>query len=88
MRFLVISIFLYVCESWTLTAETEKKLQAFKKRCYRRLLKFSCREHITNEEVHRKIHTKGIIAKSSVVLSVVHLTVTLSVNSDWNGRQE
>ena len=36
MRSLVISIFLYACESWTLTAEFEKKTQAFQMRCYRR----------------------------------------------------
>ena len=29
-RFLVISIFLYACESWTLSAELEKRTQAFK----------------------------------------------------------
>ena len=39
MRSLVISIFLYACESWNLTAELEKKTQAFEMRCYRRLLK-------------------------------------------------
>ena len=50
MRFFVISILLYACESWTLTAELEKKTQAFEMRCYRRLL-----NHVTNEEVHRKI---------------------------------
>ena len=36
MRFLVISIFLYACESWTLTAELEKRTQAFEMRCYRK----------------------------------------------------
>ena len=36
MRFLVISIFLYACESWTLTAVLEKRTQAFEMRCYRR----------------------------------------------------
>ena len=35
---LVISIFLYGCESWTLTAELEKRTQAFEMRCYWRLL--------------------------------------------------
>ena len=34
MRSLVISIFLYACESWTLTAELEKRTQAFEMRCY------------------------------------------------------
>ena len=55
MRSLVISIFLYACESWTLTAELEKRMQAFEMRCYRRLLNISYRDHITNEEVRRKI---------------------------------
>ena len=33
MRSLVISIFLYACESWTLTAELEKRIQAYEVRC-------------------------------------------------------
>ena len=49
---LVISIFLYACESWTLTAEVEKRTQAFEMRCYRRL---SYKDQVTNEEVRRKI---------------------------------
>ena len=56
MRFLAISIFLYACESWTLTAELdEKKTHAFEMRCYRRLLNISYKDHVTNEEVCRKI---------------------------------
>ena len=57
MRSLVISIFLYACESWTLTAELEKRTQAFEIRCYRRLLNISYKDHVTNEEVRRKIQT-------------------------------
>ena len=34
MRSLVMSIFLYACESSTLTAELEKRTQAFEMRCY------------------------------------------------------
>ena len=52
---LVISIFLYPCESWTLTAELEKSMQAFEVECYRRLLNISCKDHVTNEDVRRKI---------------------------------
>ena len=55
MRFLVISIFLYACELWTLTAELEKRTQAFEMRCYRMLLNISYKDHVTNKEVHRKI---------------------------------
>ena len=54
---LVISIFLYTCESWTLTAELEKRTQAFEMRCYRMLLNISYKNHVTNEEVRRKIQT-------------------------------
>ena len=55
MRSLVISIFLYACESWTMTAELEKRTQAFEIRCYRRLLNISYKDHVTSEEVRRKI---------------------------------
>ena len=53
--FLVISIFLYACESWTWTAELEKRMQAFEMRCYRRLLNILYKDHVTNGEVRRKI---------------------------------
>ena len=55
MRFLIISIFLYVCESWTLTEELKKRPRAFELRCYRRLLNFSYKYNVINEEVHSKI---------------------------------
>ena len=34
---------------------TEKRTQAFEMRCYRRLLNISYKDHVTNEEVRRKI---------------------------------
>ena len=55
MRSLVSSIFMYACESWTFTAELEKRTQAFEKRCYRRILNVSYNDHVTNEEIRRKI---------------------------------
>ena len=57
MRSLVISIFPYACESWTLSAELEKRTQAFEIIRYRRLLNFSYKYHVTNEEVRRKMQT-------------------------------
>ena len=50
-----ISIFVNACESWALTAELEKRMQAFEMRCYRRLLNISYKDYLTNEEVRRKI---------------------------------
>ena len=55
MRFLVTSIFLYACESWILTAELQRRIQAMEMRCYRKILYISYRDHVTNEEVHANI---------------------------------
>ena len=38
MRFLVTSIFLYACESWTLTTQLQRRIQAMEMRCYRKIL--------------------------------------------------
>ena len=69
MRSLVISIFLYACESWTLTAVLEKRTQDFEMRCYRRLLNISYKDHVTNEEVRRKI--QAAIGKYDALLTLV-----------------
>ena len=55
MRSLVTSIFLYACESWTLTAELQRRIQAMEMRCYRRIPHISYKDHVTNEEVRAKI---------------------------------
>ena len=52
---LMLSTFLYACESWTLTAEIERRIQALEMRCYRRLLNISYKDHVTNEEVRNRI---------------------------------
>ena len=52
---LVASIFLYACESWTLTAELQRRIQAVEMRCYRKILRISYKDHVTNEEVRAKI---------------------------------
>ena len=52
---LVLSIFLYGCESWTLTADTERRIQAFEYKCYRRLLRISYKDHKTNDFVRQKV---------------------------------
>ena len=55
MRSLVTTIFLYACESWTFTAELQRRIQAMEMRCYRKLLRISYKDHVTNEEVRTKI---------------------------------
>ena len=53
MRSLVTSIFLRACESWTLTAELQRK--AVEMRCYGKTLHISYTDHVNNEEVRAKI---------------------------------
>ena len=47
MRFLVTSILL--------TAELQRRIQAMEMRCYRKILRSSYKDHVTNEEVRAKI---------------------------------
>ena len=46
---------LYACESWTLTADLQRRIQAMEMRCYRKILRISYEDHVTNEEVRAKI---------------------------------
>ena len=55
MSSLVTSIFLYAFESWTLTAELKKRIQAMEMRCYLKILHIIYKDHVTNEEVRAKI---------------------------------
>ena len=55
LRYLVMSVFLYSCETWTLTADIERKIHTVEKRNFRRLLVISYEDHITNEEVQSRI---------------------------------
>ena len=52
---LVLSILLYGCESWTLTAELEERIRSFEMKCFRRLLQISWREHRTNDSVRLQV---------------------------------
>ena len=45
------SILLYECETWTITAETKKNLEAAEMWFYRRMLRISWKEKRTNESI-------------------------------------
>ena len=55
MRAIVTSSFLYGCETWTLTREWERKINAFELRCYRRLLGIPYTAHRSNQSVLNEI---------------------------------
>ena len=52
---LVVCILLYGYESWTLTADLERRIKAFEHTCYRRVLRISYTEHRTNEFVRQQV---------------------------------
>ena len=69
MRSRVTSIFLYACESWTLTAELQRRIQAMEMRCYRKISRISYKDHVTNEEVRAKI--QQAIGQHEYLLTIV-----------------
>ena len=69
MDSLVTCIFLYAFESWTLTAELQRRIQVTEMRCYRKILHISYKDHVTNEEVRAKI--QQVIEPHEDLLTVV-----------------
>ena len=74
MRSLVTSIFLFACESLTLTAELQRRIQRMEMRCYRKILRISYKDHVANEEVCVKIQQAigphlDLLTQTSVVWS-------------------
>ena len=55
MHSLAMSTHLYACETWTITADIERRMRALETRCFHKLLGISYRDHIVNEEVKARI---------------------------------
>lgn len=51
----VFSSMLYGCETWTLTKESQRRILAFERICYRKILRLGWIQKITNEELYRRI---------------------------------
>ena len=79
MRSLVTSIFLYACESWTLTVELQRRTQAMKMRYYCKILRISYKDHVTNEAVCAKI-------QQAIRPHEDHLTVVKRQKLNWHGH--
>ena len=55
MFILVISIFVYSCESWPLIADTQRSMEALQMRYHRKILNISYIDPMTNEEILKRI---------------------------------
>ncbi|XP_072039417.1 uncharacterized protein [Amphiura filiformis] len=69
LRALVISVFLYGCETWTLNAEMEKRINAFEMNCMRRLLQVHYSTHTTNKQVRAMM--ESFIGEHEHLISIV-----------------
>ena len=78
MRSLVTSIFMFARESWTLTAERQRRIQAMAMRCYRKILHISYKDHVTNEEVCAKIQ--------QAIGPHENLTIVMRCKLQWYGH--
>lgn len=72
---LVVSICLYGCESWTLTADLERRIQAFEHKCFRKLLRISYKAHKTNEYVRQQV-IKYAGSQEPLLATVKHRKIT------------
>ena len=58
-RALVLSTLLYGCESWTMTAETTKRVRTFETKCFRRMLGISWSDRNTNDFVRAQVTSRA-----------------------------
>ena len=79
MRSLVTSIFLYAYESWILTAELQRRIRAMEMRCYRKILRISYKDHVTNEDVYAKI-------QQAIGQQEDFLTIVKRCKLEWYGH--
>eukprot|EP00745_Piridium_sociabile_P035337 TRINITY_DN61654_c0_g1_i8.p1 TRINITY_DN61654_c0_g1~~TRINITY_DN61654_c0_g1_i8.p1 ORF type:complete len:112 (-),score=24.10 TRINITY_DN61654_c0_g1_i8:55-390(-) len=58
-----------LAKHWILTADLQRSIQAFEMRCYRKILHISYKDHVTNEEVCKRI--KAAIGPYEDLLTIV-----------------
>ena len=55
LRTCVFSSMMYGCETWVLTKDSQRRVLAFERKCYRKILKISWTEKVSNEEVYERV---------------------------------
>ena len=65
------STLLYECETWTISGDMIKKLEALETWFYSRMLRISWKEKFTNVEVYRRMNTS-----TSLLIDIVHRQLT------------
>ena len=65
------STLLYGCETWTISGDMIKQLDALEAWFYRRMLRISWKEKVVNVEVYRRMNTS-----TSLLIDIVHRQLT------------
>src|SRR6218665_1668325 len=52
----VFSILLYGCEAWVVTKETEQRIMAFERKCYRKILRIGWTQKVKNIDLYGRIY--------------------------------
>lgn len=73
VRCYVFSVLLYGVEAWTLSETTSKKIEAFEMWVFRRILKISWTDHVTNNEVLRRMGVDRELMKTIKVRKLTYL---------------
>ena len=71
LKFYIWSTLLYGCETWTISGDMIKKLEALETWFYRRMLRISWKDKFTNVEVYRRMNTS-----TSLLIDIVHRQLT------------
>ena len=88
MLTLILSIFLYAYESWTMAAELERRTQAVEMRCYRKILNITYKDHVANEEVCNKIERAMAKHNDLSVVKAQTQKVRLYLKILWHGQDK
>ena len=74
----IFSVLNYGCETWTWTKDMQSKIDAFEMWCYRRMLKISWKDKITNKNllqmIQIQLHFQRNMKKKKWFLEIVKMS--------------
>ena len=79
--YLLVTSIMYACESWTLTAELQRRIRAMGIKYFRKIPYISYKDHVTNEEVCAKI--QQAIGPHEDLLTIVKRRKLSSINMSF-----
>ena len=71
VKLMIWPIMSYGSETWIYLKSEQNMIKVFERWCYRRMLRISRTEHVTNEEVFNRANTKSTLLDRGDLLSMV-----------------